>query len=156
MERRRKEEESSKGTKKKQVNSNIKVSVDNSTKTKNSRYNNAESFFLEHYKDYSNTEMSKMYIREDGKDIPYNYFSRIKNQLNKYGQINSGIVNANSKEKADGMILSKHHKRIISDGYEEIQRYGIKRYSIMLEKEYGLSWDGIRKQIGLMRRYRVI
>jgi len=100
--------------------------------------------------------MARKYNREDGSKVPDNYFNRVKNQLNKYGQINSGYVNKNSKEKKDGMILSQHHKRIIKDGYDEIQSYGIKNYSIMLAKEYGKNWDGIRKEIGLMKRYGVI
>ena len=54
------------------------------------------------------------------------------------------------------MILSEHHKKIIQDGYEHIRNYGIKRYSEMLAEEYGLNWDGIRKEIGLMNRYGVI
>ena len=54
------------------------------------------------------------------------------------------------------MILSQHHKKIISDGYEYISSYGIKRYSEMLADEYGRNWDGIRKEIGLMKRYGVI
>ena len=37
--------------------------------------------------------MAKMYKRDDGKETPYSYFSRVKNQLNKYGQIDSGYVN---------------------------------------------------------------
>ena len=83
-------------------------------------------------------------------------FSRLKNKLNKYGQIDSGYVNKNSKEKQDGMILQEHHKRIISDGYDYISSYGIKRYAEMLAEEYGKQWDGIRKEIGLMKRYAVI
>ena len=89
-------------------------------------------------------------------NFPENYFNRVKNQLNKYGQIDSGYVNKNTKDKEDGMILSKHHKRIVRDGYEEISSYGIKRYSEMLAEEFGLNWDGIRKEIGLMKRYGVI
>ena len=54
------------------------------------------------------------------------------------------------------MILSQHHKRIIRDGYDEIQSFGIKKYSVMLADEYGKNWDGIRKEIGLMKRYGVI
>ena len=111
---------------------------------------------MEHYKTLTNVEMARKYIREDGSKVPENYFNRIKNQLNKYGQIDSGYVNRNTKDKEDGMILSKHHKRIVRDGYEEISSYGIKRYSEMLAEEFGLNWDGIRKEIGLMKRYGVI
>jgi len=100
--------------------------------------------------------MARKYNREDGSKVPDNYFNRVKNQLNKYGQINSGYVNKNSKDKEDGMILNEHHKRIVNDGYEEISSYGIKRYSEMLADEYGKNWDGIRKEIGLMNRYGVI
>ena len=97
-----------------------------------------------------------MYKREDGKETPYNYFSRVKNQLNKYGQIDAGYVNKNTKEKEGGMILGQHHKKIIKDGYDEIVAVGIKKYSEMLADEYGKNWDGIRKEIGLMKRYGVI
>ncbi len=100
--------------------------------------------------------MVRIYKREDGSNVPDNFFARVKNQLNKYGQIDSGYVNKNSKEKKDGMILSQHHKRIIRDGYDEIQSFGIKKYSVMLADEYGKNWDGIRKEIGLMKRYGVI
>ena len=100
--------------------------------------------------------MARKYIREDGSKVPENYFNRVKNQLNKYGQIDSGYVNRNSKEKKDGMILNEHQKRIVSDGYEYISSYGIKKYSEMLADEYGKNWDGIRKEIGLMKRYGVI
>ena len=100
--------------------------------------------------------MVRKYRKEDGSKVADNFFARIKNTLNKYGQIDSGYVNKNSKEKKDGMILSQHHKRIISDGYDYISSYGIKRYSELLADEYGRNWDGIRKEIGLMKRYGVI
>ena len=100
--------------------------------------------------------MARKYKREDGTSVPDAYFNKVRHRLNKYGQIDGGYVNKNSKEKKDGMILSQHHKKIISDGYEYISSYGIKRYSEMLAEEYGLNWDGIRKEIGLMNRYGVI
>jgi len=100
--------------------------------------------------------MVRIYKREDGSSVPDNFFARVKNQLNKYGQIDSGYVNKNSKEKKDGMILSQHHKRIIKDGYDEIQSIGIKKYSEMLGDRFDMSWDGIRKEIGIMKRFGII
>ena len=97
-----------------------------------------------------------MYKREDGSKVPENYFNRVKGLLNKYGQIDSGYVNKNTKDKRDGMILSQHHKEIISVGYDEISSIGIKRFSERLADRYGLQWDGIRKEIGLMKRYGII
>ena len=54
------------------------------------------------------------------------------------------------------MILSKHHKDIIQSGYDYIKDIGIKKYAMVLGKRHKLNWDGIRKEIGLMRRYGVI
>ncbi len=100
--------------------------------------------------------MSRLYRKEDGSKVPENYFNRVRHQLNKYGQIDNDYTNKNSKDKVDGMILSEHHERIIKDGYDKILAMGIKKYSGVLGKTYNLSWDGIRKEIGLMRRYGVI
>ena len=97
-----------------------------------------------------------MYKREDGSEVPENYFNRVRHQLNKYGQIDNEYTNKNSKDKVDGMILSKHHKDIIDNGYDYIKDLGIKRYAMILGKRHNLNWDGIRKEIGLMRRYGVI
>ena len=134
----------------------MKVVKKKTTNTKKSRYNHAEAFFLEHYKTKTNVEIARLYRKEDGSRVPDNYMNRVKGLLNKFGQIDAGVVNANTKEKQSGMILSEHHKRIINDGYDEIQSFGIKRYAEMLGKEYGKQWDGIRKEIGLMRRFGII
>ena len=100
--------------------------------------------------------MVRIYKREDGSNVPDNFFARVKNQLNKYGQIDAGTINKNTKKKEGGMILGQHHKMIISNGYDEIQSIGIKKYSEMLADKYDMSWDGIRKEIGIMKRFGII
>ena len=91
--------------------------------------------------------MVRKYRKEDGSKVADNFFARVKNQLNKYGQIDNDYTNKNSKDKVDGMILSEHHERIIKDGYDKILEMGIEKYSGVLGKTYNLSWDGIRKEI---------
>ncbi len=100
--------------------------------------------------------MARSYKKEDGSDVPLNYFNRVKGVLNKYGQIDAGTINKNTKKKEGGMILGQHHKMIISNGYDEIQSIGIKKYSEMLADKYDMSWDGIRKEIGIMKRFGII
>ncbi len=100
--------------------------------------------------------MARSYRKEDGSEVPLNYFNRVKGVLNKYGQIDAGTINKNTKKKEGGMILGQHHKKIISDGYDEIQSIGIKKYSEMLGDRFDMSWDGIRKEIGIMKRFGII
>ena len=73
---------------------------------------------MKHYKEKTNTEIAEIYKKEDGSRTTADYFKRVKNILNRYGQLGG-----------DGMMLKEHHKRIIKDGREHIEMIGKKKYS---------------------------
>jgi len=108
-------------------------------------YNHAETFFLENYKKHTLAEMSRIYRKDDGTKVIFNYFNRISHQLNKYGQTDTSIFTATDWER-----------KAVDDGLDMIKNTNVKRYSEELGKEYGLSWDTIRKQVNAMIRYGII
>ena len=89
--------------------------------------------------------MSRIYRKADGTKVIFNYFNRISHQLNKYGQTDTSIFTATDWER-----------KAVDDGLDMIKNTNVKRYSEEIRKEYGLSWDTIRKQVNAMIRYGII